>query len=150
MRSRLWKLAILEADEQEANALASRLRDGRLEVHFFDEEDPIDALIAEGFDLVLLRQNRGGPGGLMICNRLSVELGPRRPGCFLLVDQLTEEAIDMHRSAKGTVDAYFNQWPEPESLTAKALEFLHQRSSEEHQQPPAEHQTSAEAAVAEA
>ena len=100
-----WKLAIVEADEGEANALASRLRDGRLEVHFFEDDDPLPRLLSGGFDLVLVRQHRSGPGGLMICNRLLEELGQRRPNCFLLVDQLTDEAIEKHQEVKGSVDA---------------------------------------------
>ena len=49
-----WKLAIVEADESEANALASRLRDGRIDVHFFEEEDPLSRLLVGDFDLVLV------------------------------------------------------------------------------------------------
>mgnify|MGYP001235477087 CR=1 FL=1 len=140
MRPERWKLAIVESDEHEANALASRLRDGRIEVHFFEEEDPIDRLVAGGFDLVLVRQHRRGPGGLMVCNRLLEELGQRRPSCFLLVDQLTDEAIEKHREAKGSVDAYFRTWPEPEELTEAAIEQLTQRPADHKSVPPAQHQ----------
>lgn len=135
-----WKLAIVEADEGEANALASRLRDGRLEVHFFEDDDPLPRLLSGGFDLVLVRQHRSGPGGLMICNRLLEELGQRRPNCFLLVDQLTDEAIEKHQEVKGSVDAYFKAWPEPEVLTEQALEQLAQRPKDEQTVPPATHQ----------
>ena len=134
-----WKLAIVEADESEANALASRLRDGRIEVHFFEEEDPLNRLLVGNFDLVLVRQNRRGPGGLMICNRLLEELGQRRPSCFLLVDKLTDEAIEKHQEAKGSVDAYFKTWPQPEVLTEAAIDQMRERPRDDQTTPPATH-----------
>ena len=139
MQPQRWKLAIIEADEREANALASRLRDGRFDVVFFDEDDPLADVLADQVDLVLVRQNRVGPGGLMICNRLHEELGARRPVCFLRVDQLTDEAIAKHKEAKGSVDAYVKEWPEPEELTALALEHLQERGASTQSQPPAAH-----------
>jgi chromosome segregation ATPase len=150
MQRKRWKLAILEADEGEANALASRLRDGRLDVHFFEEEDPLPRLLEGAFDLILVRQNRLGPGGLMICNRLDEELGPRRPCNFLLVDHLTDEAIDKHREAKGSVDSYFREWPQPEALTEQALKVLQERRGDEGSLPPAAHQAANDPMEAEA
>ena len=41
---------------------------------------------------------------------------------------------------KGSVDAYFRTWPEPEELTEAAIEQLTQRPADHKSVPPAQHQ----------